>query len=151
MSILFVNPACIVNDRNEIDAAVKQRLLAVLAATRAQMVLINSYGSDRRARAMCDAGLLNAVHTHFRTKCLPCDWTTPAQYANAQRGHEISEWMSRHTDDGHGYAILDDSSAFLHEQLPFLAITQVGLSDGHATRLVEILNQVEHAELPQAA
>lgn len=150
MSILFLNPACIVDSNNQVDPAVAARLKSVLSETHAEIVLINSYDSDRRARALCAAGLMNCAHAHYRTKCLPSDWMMPAQYVNAQRGHEISEWLSRHADAGI-YAILDDTAGFLQEQLPFLAITEVGLSEGHATRLIEILNQVEHAEIAAAA
>lgn len=151
MTILFLNPACIVDDRGEIDPAVAARLKTVIGVTHARIVLVNSYGSDRKARAMCSAGLMNCAHEHYRTKCLPSDWTTPAQYVQAQRGHEISEWMSRHTAEGTRFAILDDSAAYLREQLPFLAITQVGLSDGHAVRLIETLTQLEHVALPETA
>lgn len=57
------------------------------------------------------------------------------------RGSEIAEWLSRHPEVSR-YAIVDDDSDMLPEQMPFFVQTsfQTGLQDEHADRLIGILN-----------
>lgn len=57
------------------------------------------------------------------------------------RGSEIAEWLSRHPEVTR-YAIVDDDSDMLPEQMPFFVQTsfEAGLTDTNAEKLIEILN-----------
>lgn len=57
------------------------------------------------------------------------------------RGSEIAEWLSRHPEVTR-YAIVDDDSDMLPEQMPFFVQTsfETGMTDEHAAKLIEILN-----------
>jgi hypothetical protein len=57
------------------------------------------------------------------------------------RGSEIAEWLSRHPEVDR-YAIVDDDSDMLPEQVPFFVQTsfETGMTDEHAAKLIEVLN-----------
>lgn len=73
---------------------------------------------------------VDARHEDGSTKRL---WTT--------RGDEIAEWLGRHPEVTR-YAIVDDDSDMLPEQLPYFVqtSTQIGLTKNHITSLIRILN-----------
>jgi hypothetical protein len=77
------------------------------------------------------------------------DWRTPLNQRSVSgalllgklRGHEIKHWLDAHPEV-ESYAIVDDDSDMLPEQMPWFVKTSFseGLTSDHAEVLIELLN-----------
>ena len=68
------------------------------------------------------------------------DWRTRDSRGSECRGHDIAEWLFAHPET-ESYAIVDDDSDMLPEQMPRFVKTPfvTGIEQEHVDRLVEIL------------
>ncbi len=73
----------------------------------------------------------------------PHDPDRPSGAENCQRGREIKAWLDNHKYKVESYAILDDDSDMLPEQIPNFFKTQwlVGLTDEIAQKVIAHLNK----------
>lgn len=109
------------------------RLFGLLERTGAKVVLSSSW----RGLPGLEARLEKAgVMAHVISR-------TPHNVTNDQvRGHEIEAWLMSHPTPPTRYAIVDDESDMLPEQLPFFVQTDFrkgGLLDEHVAKLEQIL------------
>jgi hypothetical protein len=131
-----------------------ERLHTVVQATDCQIVLSSSWRGvpDLERKLEADfvfesyfgewpyAERINVRHKDGRTKRYGDDESlSTIEYEG--RGSEIAEWLSRHPEVTR-YAIVDDDSDMLPEQMPFFVQTsfETGMTDEHAAKLIEILN-----------
>jgi hypothetical protein len=93
------------------------------------------YSEDTKDALMA-AGL--ALHPDWRTVRAK---VVGSLYLAEGRGSEIKEWLDRHPETS-AYAIVDDDSDMLREQLPRFVKTQFeeGITPGHVSALVRMLN-----------
>lgn len=121
------------------------RLHDVVRKTGCKIVLSSSWRDVPRLESRlaaadvfsCFVGLMND-RIECRHHDLSTKWLGGDDYLG--RGSEIAEWLSRHPEVT-TYAIVDDDSDMLPEQMPFFVQTSfdTGLTDEHAERLVAIL------------
>ncbi len=92
------------------------------------------------------AGILDCAHEDWRTphglfNIIGSVGEEPI-YSSAQRGDEIADWLKRHPEV-ETYAIVDDDSDFLPEQLPYFVQTsnKLGLLQHHVVMLEKLLSR----------
>lgn len=85
------------------------------------------------------AGLQAAIHQEWRTD--QEHRSTSGLYVGEARGHQIKRWLDAHPETA-SYAIVDDDSDMLPEQMPRLVKTpfQTGIEQAHVDQLVTLLN-----------
>lgn len=118
------------------------RLQHVVKVTGCQVVLSSTWRKlDHHVESLREAGGFPNPHSEWRTREFRNIVTSvmPRHERPACRGDEIAEWLSRHETDR--YAIVDDDSDMLPEQIPFFVQTtfETGLQDDHAEQLIAIL------------
>lgn len=86
------------------------------------------------------AGFAGKFHKDWKT---PRGWFNGTLWVTGTRGEEIADWLSRNPVES--YAIVDDDSDMLPEQMPRFVKTQFadGIQPEHVERLVAILNGEE--------
>lgn len=118
----------------------------VCEATGAKAVLSSAWrGIPEGERLLRDRGALKHWHRDKRTKQLP-------YHSGHTRGAEIAEWLSRHPEVTE-YAIVDDDSDMLPEQMPRFVQTDFeagGLTKAHADRLIALFS-AEQTQVQPAA
>ena len=128
-----------------LDPELVARLNRLCEATGAQVVLSSSWRADAFSNGLEDdlraTGALRHAHpTDPRTKWLNAVSNGGVIMARV-RGAEITEWLSRHPEVT-PYAIVDDSSDMLPEQMPRFVQTDFqagGLTEHHAKALEALL------------
>lgn len=82
------------------------------------------------------------VNIYDTTGSEPLDPTRPSGVENCQRGREIKAWIDSQKYKVDRYAILDDDSDMLPEQLPnfFKTSWKTGLTEEIAKKVIEHLN-----------
>jgi hypothetical protein len=111
------------------------RLLRMVDDIGCRIVLSSSWrGIPSLERKLRAAGILRRAHKHWKTPHL-------LDADENRRGREIALWLSRHPEVTR-YAIVDDESDILPEQVPYLVKTsfKTGLLDKHVARLTAILS-----------
>lgn len=112
----------------------------VIEQTGAFIVLSSSWrGIEDHEDRLASIGVLNRCHPHYRT---PHHGTPDKPYIN--RGTEIKDWLSDHPAVDR-YAIVDDDSDMLEEQMPFYVRTSFelgGLTEDAADSLISILGKL---------
>ncbi|MBI1689483.1 HAD domain-containing protein [Methylorubrum sp. DB1722] len=132
------------NGHDSLDPGPVARLNALCARTGCRIVVSSTWRhGPYRGPAGCRAtlrrmGLTGRFHRDWRTRGwveadgLRCeDWP---------RGKQIRDWLAAHPETA-AYAIVDDDSDMLPEQLPRFVKTRFkdGLQDEHADRLAALL------------
>jgi hypothetical protein len=121
-----------------------RRLHEVVEATDCQVVLSSSWRGGPHLERKLEADF---VFEHYRNPATPESELVNSRHVDGstkrlrgKRGEEIAEWLSRHPEVSR-YAIVDDDSDMLPEQLPAFVQTSVetGLTDEHVKRLVAVL------------
>ena len=133
MKVLFLDVDGVLNHRMStsilaIENPALRLLRYVLNQTNARIVMSSTWRKDPDTRAV-----------FFRkTGIWPYSYT-PID-PTGKRGLEIRRWLREHPEVTR-YAIVDDGSDMLPEQLPFFVQTsfETGLLNEHAEKLVEIL------------
>lgn len=120
------------------------RLRSVVTFTGCQVVLSSTWRMlEKHVDKLRAAGGFPNPHREWRTREFRTIVTSvmPRHEREACRGDEIAEWLSRHPEVGR-YAIVDDDSDMLPEQMPYFVQTsfEAGLLDEHAERLVALLS-----------
>lgn len=115
------------------------RLHEVVRQTGCQIVLSSAWRGMTILERKLDADFVFEPYTH--------DGCASARHEDGstirmheRRGHEVAEWLSRHPEVT-TYAIVDDESDFLPEQMPHLVQTDIkdGLTQEKADALVALL------------
>lgn len=119
------------------------RLLDLVRAVDCKIVLSSAWrGIPHLEEKLRAAGVLEFSHDDPRTVVLETQILPSGVLIGADtlRGREIAEWLSRHPEVTR-YAIVDDDSDMLPEQLPFFVHTtfKTGLLDEHVAGLRAIL------------
>jgi hypothetical protein len=111
------------------------RLLRMVDDIGCRIVLSSSWrGIPSLERKLRAAGILRRAHKHWKTPHL-------LDADESRRGREIALWLSRHPEVTR-YAIVDDESDILPEQMPHFVKTsfKTGLLDKHVVRRTAILS-----------
>lgn len=84
---------------------------------------------------------MNAIRAKFNNVIDKTGTSSLIDYNDKPRGHEIQTWLDEHSEVTK-YAILDDDSDMLSEQLPsfFQTTFKTGLTEDIAKRVTEYLN-----------
>ena len=115
-----------------------QLLNEIIKETGAQIVVSSSWRLDGENR-------LNSLFKHFG---LPRIYDITPVFNNRVRGDEIKQWLSEHPNVDK-YAILDDDTDMLPEQIPFFIKTnpyEDGLNEECKEKAIEILNNSWYEE-----
>lgn len=122
-----------------------ERLARLVERTSASVVLSSTWRlggkHSEHVQKLKDAGVLNRAHDDWRTIDMPLNDDAIVVPYSQRRGAEIAEWLGRHPEVTR-YAIVDDDSDMLPEQLPFFVQTtfDTGIQDDHVERIVSILD-----------
>jgi hypothetical protein len=150
MKVLFLDPDGVLNphpcfregcEGPPLSPDAVRRLHRVVRETECRVVLSAAWRTmQRRVDKLIDEGGFPRPHKDWRTPVLP-DPREPRSLRTL-RGHEIAEWLSRHSEVER-YAILGDNADLLPDQTLFFVRTELdrGLLDDDASKLVEILNK----------
>lgn len=114
-----------------LDPALIQKVNELLRKVGAYIVLSTSWrNSEDHVQYLREHGALIYMHD---------DWRTVNK--GHIRGQEIEEWLERHSEVTR-YAIVDDNSDMLYEQLPYFVQTnpETGITDKDIRRLELILS-----------
>lgn len=129
-----------------IDHECVQRLQGVVLATGSQIVLSSAWRGGEDLERKLDASFVfvawpKAVDGMWQERIQTRHVDGSTKRLDGKRGEEIAEWLSRHPEVER-YAIVDDDSDMLPEQLPFFVKTtfETGMTDTHASRLIELLS-----------
>lgn len=123
--------------RHKIDREKVAILNEVVAKTECRVTVSSTWRMDVRCRSILrDYGFRGRFSRDWRT-----DWQRRYHEPNLVRGDEIADWLSRNPVES--YAIIDDDSDMLPEQMPRFVQTTVemGLQPEHAERLVALLKE----------
>lgn len=121
------------------------RLNRVVTATGCKIVLSSTWRKmDAHVDELRAFGGFPSPHEDWRTIDMPFIVRNGLIVSTAMRGNEIAEWLSRHPEVTR-YAIVDDDSDMLPEQMPFFVQTsfETGLTDEHASRLTALLSSLQ--------
>lgn len=155
MKVLFLDVDGVLNHRgvfrtgNGASPLCKEcvaRLANLVGRTSASIVLSSTWrlGGERSSHVqkLKEAGVLDRAHNDWRTIDMPVNDDAIIIPYIERRGSEIAEWLSRHPEVVR-YAIVDDDSDMLPEQLPFFVQTtfDTGLQDEHVEQIVSILER----------
>lgn len=112
----------------------------IVLETDCKVVLSSSW---RHHKASVDFIHKRIVDIYDCTGDEPYDDSRPGGAANCQRGREIKAWIDSQKYKVDSYAILDDDSDMLPEQMPNFFKTQwlVGITDDIAKAVIEHLNK----------
>lgn len=149
MKILFLDIDGVVNSENTffrtkgerdslfvIDPYMALLVARIVEATGVQIVLSSSWRHHPDGIAVVEKRVWKILD---KTPTMPRPTGTGVEYG--ERGREIKEWLSRHPEVEQ-YAILDDDSDMLPEQLPnfFKTSWKTGITDEISKKIIEHFN-----------
>lgn len=119
-----------------------RRLHDVVRATGCKIVLSSAWrGAPDLERKLAGDMVWKVFRTLGTKRTNPRHKDGSTKRLWTKRGEEIAEWLSRHPEVER-YAIVDDDSDMLPEQMPFFVQTSAetgGLKKRHANRLIKLL------------
>jgi len=151
MKILFLDVDGVINSeetfrvnghaRFPIDAYMAFLVGKIQLDTDCKVVLSSSWRHHSESVEYIHNRIVNIYDT---TGSEPLDLDRPSGVENCQRGREIKAWMESQKYKIDKYAILDDDSDMLPEQLPnfFQTSWKIGLTDEITEKIIKHLNEV---------